>query len=451
MCEGLVASSLPSWLRIGGEVKEPRFKELAARYAAFACSMLQQQQAPEDVWIVFHRETDGFVIEISIQPEHRFLVERELLEWLADEFWRMSCMEGRANAIGSVAKPADQASTQPPTADMPEQNGPTQCGFVRTFRWDARRTSDGGRSLGRDSDTAAKIKRVLDRLTESGPDRRLIEPPASWLESLQCLMDGFPAFVDVLQRAVRPHLTLRAMGIDHRLSPILLVGAPGVGKTYFASAVARALGVDNPAIVSMASESNGATLAGSSVFWSNCAPGALFEILAWGRGGSEPIANPVVVLDEIDKVSSGRYSPTGALYSLLERHTAEAFQDQALPDVQIDASHVRFVATANETATIPEPLLSRFAVFHIEPPSKAQQVMLAKSIFQVTAKELGIAGRIEVDERVFEMASGLSVRELRMQTQAAFALALSAGRKIVGAEDWNDLRSSFEPRRRIGF
>ena len=95
--------------------------------------------------------------------------------------------------------------------------------------------------------------------------------------------------------------------------------------------------------LSMSSLTAGWVLSGASSQWKGARPGKVFETLVDGQ-----YANPVMVVDEIDKAGGEHaYDPLGALYSLLEHDTAGRFTDE-FAEVAIDASQVIWVATAND-------------------------------------------------------------------------------------------------------
>lgn len=305
----------------------------------------------------------------------------------------------------------------------------------------------------RDGDHARRTALALKRLTATGPTRLLAKPPKDWAERLDQLQQSAPNFAAVLQAVVRPHLALRELGIRHRMPPVLLLGPPGVGKTRFAHALAVLLGVPPPLVVTFAAETNASALSGSSTFWSNSSPGKLFETLAWGSGVSAPVANPVVVLDEIDKRTSSTYDPLGALYGLLEADTARSFSDQSIPDVLIDASNVRFVATANDIADLPEPLQSRLMIFRIEPPTQQQMVDMVANIHLGLITAMQIAVSTLLPDEVMQRAAMLSPRVIKTRLETCIAHAVLAGRSEVQLGDWEAAGQGLEPvtRRRIGF
>jgi ATPase family associated with various cellular activities (AAA) len=325
--------------------------------------------------------------------------------------------------------------------------------LMAVFEWSKDVELDGGKERGRDGDTAVRVRETLKRLISSGRARPVRQPSEGWRQRVDGLEQKFPNFAAVVQTVVRPHLTLCELGVPHRMAPILLVGPPGVGKTYFAQQVAEIMGFQAPLFVHMAAETNGSALAGSSTFWSNSSPGALFEALAWGGVTGPAAANPLVVLDEIDKVNIERYNPLGALYSLLEVETARRFQDQSLPDVWMDASRARFIATANDEDAIPEPIRSRMRVFDIAPPTAHQLRGLVQGIFEGLLDALGVRLHRLLPPDVVDAALAFSPRELKLRLECSIACAISRGSDAVESSDWlpHGAAPGAATRRRIGF
>ena len=137
---------------------------------------------------------------------------------------------------------------------------------------------------------------------------------------------------------------------------MLLLGDPGIGKAHFGRRLAQLLSTGF-GFVSMSSLTAGWVLSGASSQWKNAKPGKVFDTLLHGD-----YANPVMVIDEIDKAGSDpQYDPLGALYSLLEHDTAMNFIDEFV-EIPIDASSVVWIATANDASRIPEPILNRMNV-----------------------------------------------------------------------------------------
>ncbi len=179
--------------------------------------------------------------------------------------------------------------------------------------------------------------------------------------------------------------------------------------------------------------------------WKNAKPGKVFETFLNGE-----YANPVMVVDEIDKASAeGHYDPLGALYGLLEVDTATRFVDE-FAEVPIDASGAVWFATANEAARIPEPILNRMHVYQIEAPDDAGARRIALNIYREIrgAHDWGRQFPEAPAEAVLDRLAALSPREMRRAALAAFGNAKVAGRSELAPEDVADARSV---RRRIGF
>ena len=196
----------------------------------------------------------------------------------------------------------------------------------------------------------------------------------------------------------------------------------------------------------MSSLTAGWVLSGASSQWKNAKPGKVFDTFLNGD-----YANPVIVVDEIDKASAeGQYDPLGALYELLECETATRFVDEFV-ELPIDASGAVWLATANDAGRIPEPLLNRLAVYEIEAPDAEGAARIARTDLRRDPQlpRLGPAVPRGARRRsALEKLAALPPREMRRAIQTAFGNAKVAGRSEVGPDDIQDPRAR---KQRIGF
>lgn len=301
-----------------------------------------------------------------------------------------------------------------------------------------------GRALQELSASANEALRALyDKMMRLGGQRFTVKPSA--MPQMDALFDELPNFGEVLED-IRKQLALCIDSSDPvELPPVLLVGAPGIGKTHFARRIAQLLGTGF-GFVPMSSLTAGWILSGASSQWKNAKPGKVFETFLNGD-----YANPVLVVDELDKASAeGHYDPLGALYALLEAETATQFVDEFV-EIPIDASGAVWFATANDATRIPEPILNRMNVYAIEAPDAAGAARIALSIYREirSAHDWGRAFPEVPDERVLEALLTLSPREMRRALLAGFGNAKLAGREALAAEDVEPQRGA--RRSRIGF
>lgn len=271
------------------------------------------------------------------------------------------------------------------------------------------------------------VVHLYEHMLEVGPNRFASCPCGNGF--VNDLEAEFPNFEEVADE-LRAHIRLSMAANDLQLPPILLLGNPGVGKTYFAERLAAELGtVFVP--VSMAQATAGWILSGSSSQWSHSKPGKVFEALV-----DEDFADPVFLVDEIDKAGGDpRYDPLGPFHDLLERRTATRFVDE-FADVPIDASRVVWIATANNLESIPKPLQSRMMVFEIRDPSKEEKREMVRKMY---ARALKSPWGHELDDELptatIDALLQFEPRTANKLIPSACGRALNAGRRTVEPSD----------------
>ena len=246
------------------------------------------------------------------------------------------------------------------------------------------------------AEQAEKELRRLERQGEQSPESSMIRSYLDWLIAVPWakrseerldpahtreVLDADHAGLDDVKRRITEFIAVRKLREERGKGEeesrangaiLTLVGPPGTGKTSIGESIARALGREFVRI-SLGGLHDEAEIRGHRRTYIGALPGRIVRALRDAK-----TMNPVILLDEVDKVGSDwRGDPSAALLEVLDPAQNHSFRDHYL-DVEVDLSEVVFLATANMTDTIPAPLLDRMELIAFDGYTTAEKLAIAR-------------------------------------------------------------------------
>jgi ATP-dependent Lon protease len=384
-----------------------RSLELAREYRAMLENLVESRGVPQVVQFLRAAKTPGHLADLAgYSPDLSTEQKLEVLETLD--------LEQRLDLLIKWTKSilADASLKEKIRSEVAEGMEKTQREFMLRQQLEAikKQLNEGGSDVvsnyrekvakaGMPEGVLAEVNRELDRLertSEQNPEYGWIRTYLDWMldipwnvrsednydlvEARRILDEDHTGLSDVKDRIIeflavrklRKERGLEVLGGRGSGAIITLVGPPGVGKTSLGESVARALGRKFTR-VSLGGIRDEADIRGHRRTYVGALPGRIVRALK--EAGTK---NPVIMLDEIDKVGSDwRGDPSAALLEVLDPAQNNTFRDHYL-EVDLDLSEVLFIPTANVSETIPAPLLDRMELIRLDGYTEEEKVAIAR-------------------------------------------------------------------------
>ena len=234
----------------------------------------------------------------------------------------------------------------------------------------------------------------LERMGDSNGESSMIRTYLDWLLAVpwskhseerldpvhaRAVLDADHEGLDDVKRRITEYLAVRKLRAERGLAEnrrsgviLTLIGPPGTGKTSIGESIARATGRQFVRM-SLGGVRDEAEIRGHRRTYIGALPGRLVRALR-----DAGTMNPVIMLDEVDKIGADwRGDPSAALLEVLDPAQNHSFRDHYL-DVELDLSHVLFVATANVADSIPPALFDRMEVIRFDGYTTAEKIAIAR-------------------------------------------------------------------------
>jgi ATP-dependent Lon protease len=381
--------------------------ELGREYRALLETLIESRGIPQFIAFLRQAKTPGHLADLAgYSPDLSTEQKLEVLEAVDVEV-RLTKLIGWTRGIL-----ADASLKEKIRSEVSEGMEKTQREFLLRQQMEAikKQLGEGGGDLvsgyreriaaagmpdGPRKEAEREVER-LERMSEQNPEHGWIRTYLDWmldipwnvrsddnydLDKARAILDeDHTGLKDVKERIIeflavrklRKERGLEASGGRDAGAIVTLVGPPGVGKTSLGESVARALGRKFTRI-SLGGIRDEADIRGHRRTYVGALPGRIVRALK--EAGTK---NPVIMLDEIDKVGSDwRGDPSSALLEVLDPAQNHTFRDHYL-EVDLDLSEVLFIPTANVSETIPAPLLDRMELIRLDGYTEEEKLAIAQ-------------------------------------------------------------------------
>jgi ATP-dependent Lon protease len=381
--------------------------ELGREYRAMLENLVESRGIPQLVQFLRAAKTPSHLADLAgYSPDLTMEQKLEVLETLELEERLAKLIRWTKQIL------ADASLKEKIRSDVAEGMEKTQREFLLRQQMEAikKQLGEGGGDVastyrervakaGMPENVLVEVNRELDRLertSEQNPEYGWIRTYLDWMldlpwnvrsednydlaEARRILDEDHTGLADVKDRIIeflavrklRKERGLEVLGGRGSGAIITLVGPPGVGKTSLGESVARSLGRKFTR-VSLGGIRDEADIRGHRRTYVGALPGRIVRALK--EAGTK---NPVIMLDEIDKVGSDwRGDPSAALLEVLDPAQNNTFRDHYL-EVDLDLSEVLFIPTANVSETIPAPLLDRMELIRLDGYTEQEKVEIAR-------------------------------------------------------------------------
>ncbi|MEV6809122.1 endopeptidase La [Streptomyces sp. NPDC051132] len=348
-------------------------------------------------------ETIAKDVQEGVDKQQReFLLRRQL------EAVRKELRELNGENSKDAAEESDDYRARVEAADLPEKVREAALKEVDKLE----RASD-------QSPEGSWIRTWLDTVLEMPWNERTED--AYDIQGAKAVLDAEHAGLEDVKERITEYLAVRKRRADRGLGVIggrrggavlALVGPPGVGKTSLGESVAHAMG-RKFVRVALGGVRDEAEIRGHRRTYVGALPGRI--VRAVKEAGS---MNPVVLLDEIDKVGSDfRGDPAAALLEVLDPAQNHTFRDHYL-EVELDLSDVVFLATANVLEAIPEALADRMEIVRLDGYTEDEKIVIARD--HLLPRQLERAGldraEVTIDDSALRKLAGEYTREAGVRT-----------------------------------